>query len=360
MPVRDRILELRRVKAGDLAPHESNPRLHPEAQRKAVEGSLATLGQVAPLLAYREGDRLKLFDGHLRAGLDPDQELTVALTDLTPAEARQALAILDPSAALAETNQAALDELLARMLADYDLGEISFDPRLEPLFGELLTVPDEPPEPVELEDLLTRADVPDALFPTDNEWQIPVLDLKRQADAVDLPVITWGSVARTSRMRGTWHFYTEDPRYAALWEDPSPVVNTGAPSAVEPNFSIYEQTPKAIALYRTYQKRWIGRWWQSKGLRLFVDLNVAEHAADLNMLGVPDGWKAYATRGYTERMDGTEREYRRACEKAGTEEILFLVYGGGKAVADLCGKRGWVHVMEHMDRVKLDATPAEA
>src|SRR5437016_3518975 len=110
---RDRIVELRRVRAGDLQPHEANPRRHPPEQRDAVAGSLATLGQVAPLLAYRDGADLRLFDGHLRRDLDPDANVTVAVTDLSEAEARQALATLDRSAALAETDPDALSALLA-------------------------------------------------------------------------------------------------------------------------------------------------------------------------------------------------------------------------------------------------------
>lgn len=35
-------------------------------------------------------------------------------------------------------------------------------------------------------------EVPDALFPTDNEWDIPTLFLPLQADFVDLPVRGWG------------------------------------------------------------------------------------------------------------------------------------------------------------------------
>jgi DNA methylase len=153
MPVRDRILELRRVKAGDLAPHESNPRLHPEAQRRAVEGSLATLGQVAPLLAYREGDRLKLFDGHLRSSIDPEAQVTVAVTDLSPAEARQALATLDRSAALADTDEALLSDLLRQVREDAAAGVLAADARLDGLLADLtrptlLTDPDALPEQV--------------------------------------------------------------------------------------------------------------------------------------------------------------------------------------------------------------------
>jgi hypothetical protein len=150
-------------------------------------------------------------------------------------------------------------------------------------------------------------------------------------------------------MAGTWLFYTEDARYEALWTDPTPVLNTQAMAAVEPNFSAYSNMPPAVALWQIYRKRWIARWWQSFGLRIWVDLNVAVNHAGLNRLGVPHGWRAFATRGYTARLDATHAEYETACEIAGDATPLFLVYGGGKAVREECQRMGWLWVDEVMN-----------
>lgn len=155
-------------------------------------------------------------------------------------------------------------------------------------------------------------------------------------------------------MDGTWHFYTDDYRFTALLNDPSPVVETGCVTAVEPNFSIHQQTPVAVGLFRIYQKRWIARYWQSKGIRIFVDLNVAPKFLDLNLLGVPEGWRAYATRGYNAKVGHTIEEHEAACQRAGTESVLFVVYGGGEDVQQLCADRGFIWIPEHYDRVKLN------
>jgi len=197
---------------------------------------------------------------------------------------------------------------------------------------------------------LTRYDVPDALWPSDNVHDVPTLLLSGQADAVCLPVMLWGAANRKTQMRGTWLFYTDDYRFETLWKNPAPVVNTGCTAAVEPNFSVGPQTPQTIALYNIYRKRWIARWWQSHGVRIFVDMNVdVEWFKDIMLLGVPRGWKAYATRGYTQRMHKTVEEYELACEHADSNEILFLVYGGGKAVKILACQKGWIHIPEHMN-----------
>jgi len=195
-------------------------------------------------------------------------------------------------------------------------------------------------------------EVPDAIWPTDNEFEIPCLDEGMQAKAVDLPFVGWGSVKRKKRMMGTWHFYVDDYRFTGVWRNPGDVVNTYAVNAVEPNFSVYNQMPMPVALWAIYRKRWVGRWWQSRGMHILVDLNVAARYAEMNLLGVPHGWKAYATRGYSARLADTEREFELACQRAGTRSILFVVYGGGRAVMEHCRRRGWLHFVETMDERK--------
>src|SRR3954452_1150854 len=87
--IRNRIKGHRRVRAGDLVPHELNFRLHPEVQRAALEGLYREVGFARSLLAYETADgRLKLIDGHLRREVDPDREVEVEVLDVGEDEAR--------------------------------------------------------------------------------------------------------------------------------------------------------------------------------------------------------------------------------------------------------------------------------
>jgi hypothetical protein len=116
-PIRNRIKAHRRVRAGDLVPHEFNFRLHPEQQRAALQALYAEVGFARSLLAYELPDgRLKLLDGHLRRELDPDMEVDVEILDVTEEEARTLLLSIDPLAALAET-QAEAHRRLREMTA---------------------------------------------------------------------------------------------------------------------------------------------------------------------------------------------------------------------------------------------------
>ena len=111
--IRNRIKAHRRVRAGDLIPHELNFRLHPDVQRAALEALYAEIGFARSLLAYELPDgRLKLLDGHLRRDLDPNMEVDVEVLDVNDDEARALLLSLDPLAALAQTQEQLRDRLL--------------------------------------------------------------------------------------------------------------------------------------------------------------------------------------------------------------------------------------------------------
>jgi hypothetical protein len=109
---RNRILRHVRVRAGDLVPHELNPRVHSDAQRHALEMLYDEIGFARSLLAYPLADgRLKLIDGHLRASMNPDQEVEVEVLDVNDAEARALLLAIDPLAQLAGYSAETLDKL---------------------------------------------------------------------------------------------------------------------------------------------------------------------------------------------------------------------------------------------------------
>jgi hypothetical protein len=89
-PIRNRIKSHRRVRAGDLVPHELNFRTHGDVQRDALQALYRDIGFARSLLAYELPDgRLKLIDGHLRRDLDPEIEVEVEVLDVNEEEARK-------------------------------------------------------------------------------------------------------------------------------------------------------------------------------------------------------------------------------------------------------------------------------
>jgi len=104
--IRNRIKCHRKVRAGDLVPHEWNFRHHPGVQRAALGAIYKEVGFARSLLAFELPDgRLKLIDGHLRRDLDPDMLVDVEVLDVTADEAKKLLLTIDPLAALAQTQE---------------------------------------------------------------------------------------------------------------------------------------------------------------------------------------------------------------------------------------------------------------
>lgn len=189
---------------------------------------------------------------------------------------------------------------------------------------------------------------PDCLFPAESTWGIPILDLARQATHLDAPILPWGSIGRRRVHRGSYHFYTEDRKFKALWENPGHLPLTECRTAVELNFSTNTQTPAAAALWDVYRKRWVAAYWQSMGVRVAVDINVEERFADLNLLGVPRGWSAYATRATDADLATLKAQHERAIDHANGNSMTMLVYCGGHMVRAYCEENRLLYLPFHV------------
>jgi DNA modification methylase len=117
--IRDRVVELRRVKASELVPHEGNWRVHSKAQEAALKGLLEEIGYADVLLAREDCEgALRLLDGHLRRKVTPNQMVPVLVLDVTEEEGNKILLTLDPLATMAEGDQAAVAALLKTVQTD--------------------------------------------------------------------------------------------------------------------------------------------------------------------------------------------------------------------------------------------------
>jgi hypothetical protein len=110
---RDRIKELRRVPARDLVVNEKNWREHDVRQQDAMLELLSEIGYADALVAYELPDgKLKLINGHMRAGLTPEHEVPVIVLDVSESEADKLLATFDPVSSFAATNKEKLKSLI--------------------------------------------------------------------------------------------------------------------------------------------------------------------------------------------------------------------------------------------------------
>jgi len=117
---RSRIVKTGKVRAGDITPHPRNPRRHPAEQRKGVEASFDTLGQIAPIVINARNGYL--VDGEERSWLalaqGDDTELDAVWVDLTEEEHDLALTVFDYITTMATYDRDRLDALLHEVKTD--------------------------------------------------------------------------------------------------------------------------------------------------------------------------------------------------------------------------------------------------
>lgn len=141
---RNRIVGQGEAVADDLMPNPLNWREHPALQRAALAGVLSEVGWVQQVVVNRTTGRL--IDGHLRVDMarGKGEKVPFVEVELTEDEEAMVLATLDPLAALATTNQDALNALLARLSPNDEalvtlldrLGDASTLPGRDDLVGD--------------------------------------------------------------------------------------------------------------------------------------------------------------------------------------------------------------------------------
>jgi hypothetical protein len=125
-PWRSRIVGHADVAPESLLVHPLNFRRHPAAQRRSLSAVLGEVGWVSGVIVNRRTDRV--LDGHARleeAIARGEPVVPVTFVDLDEDEERLILATFDAIGSLAETDPAALAELLAELsTGDADLAEL--------------------------------------------------------------------------------------------------------------------------------------------------------------------------------------------------------------------------------------------
>jgi hypothetical protein len=104
--IRNRVKELKWVKASELNENSKGFRTHPESQRMVLRALLDEVGVANAVIAYEKDGRLTLIDGQMRKEeLPAEYMVPVLVLDVNEKEADHLLGSMDPLAALAGTSK---------------------------------------------------------------------------------------------------------------------------------------------------------------------------------------------------------------------------------------------------------------
>ena len=78
------------------------------------------------------------------------------------------------------------------------------------------------------------------------------------------------SMERSGNVNYGVHFFLDDYQFNRLWHNPDKYMPLLAKfrCVLSPDFSLYLDYPKAIQIYKHYQKHWLGRYMQDRGIKV--------------------------------------------------------------------------------------------
>lgn len=338
-----------------------------------------------PLAIVERGGQLVVLDGNQRLKAARKLKLkevpTVRYIDTTPEDEREIILRGNINNGDWDRNVLETEDLfkgvdydaIGLILPDLSLGHLEDKPQKgKKALSKYYSVPDPDPddeepgddpedsdedsddedEEADEKEAFYRSMFKDVLYPSDNKFEIPNLLLEEQAGKLELPLSPWGANSRLRKDVTTYHFYVDDYRFEALFKDPIKLLTSGCKAVVEPNCSCHDQTPIAWGIQLIYKKRWLCRYLQECGIKVYADLNVSHKFIEYNKMGIPKGYNAFFTRGLDGWMESLKSDLQVAQEISGLETPNLIVYGGGDEIQEFCRKHGLLYVTDFINAKK--------
>lgn len=353
-----KVEQMRYRRVSELHPLESNPRKISKDDFNRLVDSLHINGfwEHQPMAIEEQDGRLVVLSGNQR--LKACRKLKIAEV---------------PTVLYSELTEAERTDIILRSNinnGEWDYGALTIDPIFQDIDLDFvgITIPEERKEKNKTRDVAEQSDegdgeeegreafyrsmYKDVLYESDNEFDIPNLLLEQQAGKVELPLSPWGANGRLRKDVATYHFYVDDYRFEALFKDPIKILTSGCKAVVEPNCSCHDQTPIAWGLQLIYKKRWLSRYFQECGIKVYADLNVSHKFIEYNKMGIPKGYNAFFTRGLDGWMESLKSDLQVAQEISGLERPNLVVYGGGDEIQAFCRKHGLLYITDFINAKK--------
>lgn len=129
------------------------------------------------------------------------------------------------------------------------------------------------------------------LFPSSNEFGIP--DVLPNTQSKPPALLTPYKDTPDDPAKDVWlHFFLDDYRFETIWNrlEKSLLKLKRYGKALSPDFSVWPDMPRAMAVWQVYRNRWCGRFWQSYGIEVIPTLSWGKpDSFDFAFAGVPKG-----------------------------------------------------------------------
>ena len=124
---------------------------------------------------------------------------------------------------------------------------------------------------------------------TKDWWQMPVI---KNNGYIPKDLIGFNYAKTNEEKNVGIHFYIDDYQFERLWNDPEKYVEVlvDYDCILSPDFSLYMDMPMPMKIWNIYRSRFIGAYYQSKGLRVIPTISWAEKETfEFCFKGIPKG-----------------------------------------------------------------------
>jgi len=167
-------------------------------------------------------------------------------------------------------------------------------------------------------------------FDTVGKWDIPLVK-KQNLDLTDIQLVacsdTRANDNEINKKRGV-HFFVDDFRFEGIYNNPERTIDKYSQYAflLTPDFSLYADMPLWKQIENVAKNRWVGAYWQSKGLKVIPTIAWSTaRSFDFCFDGVEqNGIVAVGMIGCKRNKIGFIRGYNVMLEKLQPETIIVL------------------------------------
>ena len=321
-------MKILNINPNSLIPYENNPRKN-DAAVEYVANSIREFGFKVPIIIDKNN---VVVTGHTR--LKAAQQLglervpCIRADDLTEEQVK-AFRIADNSVgAVAEWDieklNIELEEISGFDMDDFAIGEI--DLSIDEVSIDDGWYGDER----ERTNKAYNLDEVKRLQLSDDFWQMPII----RNDGYTPTELIGFNYAKTSTNKDAGiHFFLDDYQFERVWAQPEAYIDTLMQYScmLSSDFSLYMDMPMAMKIWNTYRSRFIGAYYQAKGINVIPTISWAEaETYKFAFSGIPEGSiVAVSTIGVKEDKQALEiwRGGMKAMIKA-VKPKKILVYGG--------------------------------
>ena len=118
-------------------------------------------------------------------------------------------------------------------------------------------------------------------FISPNKWNIPeIKGIKEFDESIEFIGFNYAKTfSKANKTNFGIHFFLDDYQFNRLWNNPDKYIEMlkKFKCLLSPDFSMYTDYPKAMQLWKHYQKHWIGAYLERQGIKIIPTIGWSDH-----------------------------------------------------------------------------------